>query len=150
MRSRFCLIDLETVRVLTFLPELPKEGLMPAFVWSGAAILVGLMIVLEIIEGHAVHLAMIAVGLAALVARAKLAATRPIVGIVSATAGLSMFLAIGLSHWLDGRIELLDGVAAMVLLLLVGGLIGDVVGRKRKRAAGEPPKKGGAVPMRQP
>jgi hypothetical protein len=97
-----------------------------------ATVLIGLMVALEIVEGHASHLALVGIGLVALAVHARFVGTRRILGVASACIMLIAILAVGSTHWFAGHFELLDGVYALVLLLVLGGGAVMVFGRKVK------------------
>ena len=104
---------------------------MPILGWLVVSALAAFMAALEILEGHAVQLALVGAGLLALIGRLRFGESRPIMSLLSALAGLTVFLAIGLTHWFDGRLDALDPISFLVFGMLAVGVIGEAILSKR-------------------
>ena len=108
---------------------------MPILGWFVVSALAVFLATLEILEGHAVQLAMVGAGLLALIGRMRFGESRPILAVASTMAGFVAFLAIGLTHWFDGRLDALDGISLLVLSMLMVGVIGEAIANKTAGAA---------------
>lgn len=93
---------------------------MPAVVVLVLALLFGLMAAVEIAEGHAIHLAIIAVGAVAFAIKARFGSG---LGLASATLGLVVVMALGVTHWSDGQLDLADAVYVLAALVLAGVVV---------------------------
>jgi hypothetical protein len=89
-----------------------------------------MMVVIEVAEGHAIHLAIIGIGLAVLAAQARFGSPRGVFGLTGASVALVVVVALGLVHWCDGRIDMADVVYLLAALILGGSIVMMLLRRK--------------------
>lgn len=97
---------------------------MTRFGWALTAILISLMGAIEVLEGHAIYLVMIASGCVGLLAWNRCPGNRPWLRQCCGGLGFALFFLLGLIHWCDGVVEMLDWVALAVVFSIAAIVFG--------------------------
>ncbi|HIJ61163.1 MAG TPA: hypothetical protein HPQ04_00575 [Rhodospirillaceae bacterium] len=101
---------------------------MPTVAKLAVTLLIGLMVVVEIAEHHAVDIMIIGIGLSAWAIHARLGSHRRRLAVLSAMVALTAICLVGSTYWNDGLVDWLDALYALGAVVVGLGVVAALWG----------------------